>query len=937
MTVTFRLLGAVQALVAGQPLKLGHARQRCVLAILLVDANQMVSVDQLVDRVWADRPPHRARGTLYSYLSRLRRLLSSGHGGLNIERLAGGYILRVDPDTVDLHQFRRLLAQARVAEDDDAAALSEEALGLWHGEALADVDTPWAQDLRQALRAERWAAELDHTDLRLRQGRHTELLAGLATRAQLHPMDERLAGQLMLAQYRCGRQADALHHYEQTRKQLAEELGTDPSRPLQELHQRILRGDPELSAPAKVASRDEPVPHQFPAAPRSFIGREGELAALTAAVNHEAAHGQMAQISALAGAGGIGKTWLALQWAHTYRDRFPDGQLFVDLLGFSPANAPMEPPVVIRGFLDGLGVTPDRIPPDPHAQAALYRSLVADKQMLIVLDNAADAGQVIPLLPGSPTCTVLVTSRRHLATLITRYGAHHLQLEILTHQEAHALLTKRLGPARIAAEPDAADELIRLCGRYPLALAIMTRHAHTRPRIPLDEFATELRDLGLDALDNDDDPTASLPAVLSWSLRSLTSEQRTVFALMGIAPGADIGLPAAASLAGLPRRHTSKALGTLEEASLLVRRPGGRYAMHDLIRDYATTTADSELSDDAKEAALQRVLSYYTRTAYAADRLLDPHRPPIRLDPPVPGTYPHPLPDDSAAMAWFEGEHANLLAAQHTAVAHAWHDTVWHLAWALHTFHLWRAHRHDRLAVWRAGLDAAEHLPDPAARIRAHRLLGDACVNLKHHEEAIEHLHEALALADHHHDLTEQALAHHVLSWAWAWQGDDRRALDHATRTLTLFRTVGRPVWEARALSHVGWLAAQLGDYDSARAHCQAALPLYRHDDPNGRANVLDSLGYIEHHTGHHDRAIHYYEQSITLCRENGNLYQLANTLEALGRSHAGIGHSAQGRAAWQEALELYRHQGREQDAEGVQQQLDTLGDTSAGNAVGQG
>jgi len=937
VTATFRLLGPIEARVAGRAVDLGPARQRAVLAALLVDANRMTSADRLVDRVWADHAPLRARETLYSYLSRLRSSLPPSTTGLHLDRVTGGYLPRVPPDAVDLHRFRRLVAEAHTADDDDrAAALLEQALELWHGEALADVDTRWAHDLRQALQVERRAAELDHADLRLRQGGHAELLPDLMARTRLHPLDERLAGQLVLALYRCGRQADALDHYERTRRLLSSELGADPSPPLRDLHGRVLRGSPDLIAPAPAAPAGvEQVPREFPPAPLAFVGRADELATLTETLDREPGRHRVVHISALAGAGGVGKTWLVLHWANTHRDRFPDGQLFADLHGFSPTDAPLEPSVVVRGFLGALGVAPSRIPPDPHAQAALYRKLVAGKQLLVVLDNAVDADQVIPLLPDSPTCTTVVTSRRHLAPLITRYGARHLQLDILTHGEAHALLTERLGTARLSAEPRAADELIGLCGRYPLALAIVSRHAHTRPHIPLAEFAAELRDLGLDALDHDD-PTVSLPAVLSWSLRALTDEQRTVFALLGIAPGPDIGLPAAAALTGLPPRQAGKVLGLLEEASLLTRRPGSRYTMHDLIRGYATTTAVRDLGRDEREAALRRVVDFYIHTSHVADHRVDPHRQVVRLAPPAPGAEPCPLPDDSAAMAWFDNEHANVLAAQRAAAALEWHDAVWHLAWGMHTFQNRRGMLHDRLAVWQAALGAAAHLSGSAAHSRAHRLLGDVFANLGHHDDALRHLHEALSLAENHDDRTEQGLIQHGLSWVWQLRGDDRQALEHATRALALFRELDKPVWEARELNQVGWFSARVGDHEAARTHCRAALVLHqRHGDSHAEADTLDSLGYVEHHTGHHAPAIDYYERALTLYRDRGNTFQVADTLDRLGHPHAALGHHEHARTVWQEAFERYQQQDRAHDAERVRRQLDALGEPAPGRTAG--
>ncbi|GAA1310675.1 tetratricopeptide repeat protein [Saccharothrix xinjiangensis] len=534
----------------------------------------------------------------------------------------------------------------------------------------------------------------------------------------------------------------------------------------------------------------------------------------------------------------------------------------------------------MRGFLDALGVDPGRIPTDLDAQAALYRSLIAERRMLIVLDNAATSDQVIPLLPGTPTCTVLVTSRRKLASLIDRHGARHLQLDVLDRDEARALLTARLPVDRTAAEPKAVDELVDLCGSYPLALAITARTAATRPAIPLTEIAAELRALGLDALDHGD-PAAGLPTVLSWSLRRLPEQQRTLFALLGIAPGPDTTPPATAALTGLP---------------------------------------------DLRETALTRVVDFHLHTARAADRLLDPHRPLALLDPLAPSISPHPLPDAAAALAWMEAEHATLLATQRTAATLGRHPVVWHLAWNLTTFQHRRGHLHGALAAWQAALEAAAHLPDPATRSRAHRRLGDACARLGLHEQAIGHLERALNLAARHHDPAEQAHTHQALAIAWGHRGDFRQALEHARHALDLHHALDDPVLEAIALNQVGWYAARLGEYDTARDHCHAALALHRHHHhPDGEADALDSLGFIAHSTGDYHKALDYYQQALTLLRTLGDTYDVVNTLDHLGHPHAALGHRDQARAVWWEALELYREQGRTAAAERVQRQLDDL------------
>lgn len=683
-----------------------------------------------------------------------------------------------------------------------------------------------------------------------------------------------------------------------------------------------------------------PVPRQLPPAPAPFVGRGPELAVLTRSLDQAPESAGAVVICVLAGTGGIGKTALALYWAHRHADRFPDGQLFVNLHGFDATSAPVSPEAALHWFLQALGVDSQAIPPDLDAKAGLFRTRVTGKRMLIVLDNAATADQVEPLLPGSPGCTVLVTSRKMLTALTTRHGARDVALPILSQEEAQALLAERLGQARRDAERDAAAELIRLCGCHPLALALIASRAHADPDLSLADLAEDLSYSVLVTLE-DGDPASSLPDVLSWSLRGLTGQQRTVFGLLGIAPGPDISLPAAASLTGLPGPRVRKTLRELEQASLLDPPLGGRYSMHDLIRAFAAdtatgdadleltgTTAGLTLAGQVREAAERRVVDFYLHTAYAAARLLAPHRQPIQLDPPAPGCHPQPLPDVPTALTWLDTEHSCLLAAQETAIGHGWHQAVWALAWALHTFHRRRGHRHSEVAAWSAALDAAGHLPGHAARALACQYLGRTCAYLWRHEEASEHLNRALTIAEHHHDPAHQAHAHILLSWAWERRGNMHRALDHATRCLDLYRTLDNPVWEARALNQVGWYAAHLGDYDRGRELCQAALPLHRrHRYTDGEASTLATLGYIDHHTGRDRQAIDHYQRAIDLYRDLGDTYEVASNLHEIGHPHAALGQHHHARTAWREALDLYQAQHRTQDAERVQQQITDIAD----------
>jgi tetratricopeptide (TPR) repeat protein len=586
--------------------------------------------------------------------------------------------------------------------------------------------------------------------------------------------------------------------------------------------------------------------------------------------------------------------------------------------------------VAVRGFLDALGVPPGRVPADPHAQAAMFRSAVAGRRMLLVVDNAADTGQVLPLLPGSDACTVLVTSRNRLPGLVTGHSAHHVPLDVLTDAEARALLADRLGAERVAAEPDAVDELIRSCGGMPLALSIIAGRARLQPHLPLGVHAAELREDGLVALD-DDDPSASLPAVLSWSYRALTAGQASVFGLLGVAPGPHVGVHAAAALTGLPSGEARAVLRALERASLLTQDAHGRYRMHDLIRRYAAEIARRDAG--AVDAALCRVVDFYLRTARAGDRLLDPQRQPMPLDPPAhdesePSTsalaLTLTLADEAAALAWFDVEHPCLLAAQHTAFAQGRHLVAWWLAPALDTFHIRRGHLHDHLAVWRVGLAAAGHIEDAPATTVAHRFVGQALAELGRHDEALDHLYRALDSASG--DPATRANVHRGLAWAWARQGDDRKACEHTAAALEIYRARGNTVGEANALNALGWHSALLGEHDTARAHCAAALALHRaHNDRDGEAATLDSLGYIAHETGRHADAIEHYRQALALFRDFGDTYSAADSLHHLGHPHAALGDHAQARAVWEEALELYRAHGRDSDAERVRDRLASL------------
>ncbi|MEU2789871.1 tetratricopeptide repeat protein [Streptomyces sp. NPDC007100] len=666
------------------------------------------------------------------------------------------------------------------------------------------------------------------------------------------------------------------------------------------------------------------VPRQLPAAPRWFTGRAPELAALTTALDEAAHSGATVAISAIGGAGGIGKTWLALYWAHRNIDRFPDGQLFVDLRGFTPLGEPMPAGEAVRGFLHALGVEPSAIPTDPDAQAGLYRSLVADRRMLIVLDNARDTTHVAPLLPGNSACTVLVTSRRRLAGLVTTHGARSLDLGVLPEAEARRLLIAHLGAERAAAEPDAVEAFLACCAGLPLALSIVAARATTHPDFPLSMLAEELRDHAtrLDELDAGEIPL-NLRAAFSSSYHALCPEAATLLGLLGLAPGPDISLPAAVSLAGLPAARVRALLRELETAHLLAQPAPGRYRLHDLIRLYASDQARHHHTEDSLDDALRRLVDFYLHTAYTGDQVLDRHRESVALDAPAPGCRPHPLQDEAKALAWLDAEHPGLLAAQRLAVERGWHTQVWQLAPALHTYHWRRGLLADQVTFARAGLAAARQLGDPALQAPAHRLLAEICALVGRHTESLEHLHEALTLAERAGDLPSQAHTHRVLAWAWGQQGEIQSALDHAAHSLSLFQALDDQEWEARGLNQAAWYSAQLGHFEQARAHGERALLLHRrHRNRNGEALSLGVHAYLGLCTGRHTQVLDYGLRALALFRDIGNTFYEALVLDCLGQAHDALGQHARAREAWRQALELYQAQHRSAEAEHVQRRL---------------
>ncbi|MET9830242.1 BTAD domain-containing putative transcriptional regulator [Streptomyces sp. NPDC006385] len=926
MAVEFRVLGEVEVRVDGHRLDLGPARQQRVLAALVCEANHVVTVDQLVDRVWGEGPPQRARETLYSYLSRLRRALRAAEGEARIARRSGGYELAVATSAADLHRFRALTAGARTAantgDEDEAARLFGEALALWRGELCPGMDSPWFNAQRDTAQVERLAALLDRADVQLRRGLHAELLTTLPGLAESHPLDERLAAQLMLALYRGGRPADALRHYQVVRRRLADELGIDPGLPLQELYQRILISDPRLAPPVRGAEPGQaravgpsPAqaradrPAQLPAPPQLFTGRGSQLARLDKLLApQDKPDGANEVIAVVCGTGGVGKTWLAVRWAQDRQDLFPDGQLYADLRGFTPTGEPADPYAVMRGFLEALGADPAGLPTAPQSQAALYRSLTADRRLLVVLDNARDTDQVLPLLTGSPTCTVLITSRHQLPGLAASHDVGRLTLDTLDDAEARDLLVRRIGTDRLAAEPEAVAELLHHCAGLPLAVSVLAARVTTNPVLTLTALAAELHDTAtrLDALETGE-ASGDVRAVLASSYLALDPDCARVFRQLAQAPGADIGLPAAAGLTALPPARLRTRLRRLQAHHLVQELVPGRFSCHDLLRAYALELAGTAAPDTEADAALVRVLDHYAHTAHAADRLLLPHRDPLPPAPPADGARPEEVTTHDEAMAWFTREHTVLTAAVDHAVRTGHDAQAWRLAWAVTTFLARRGRWADVTAVHTTALAAAVRLGDPAARAESHRTLAWACTETARFAEAHGELAHALALSEANGDLRSAAHTHLALGWLYERQRDRPAALRHDQRALDLFTSLDHLPGRARALNAVAWDLAQLADHAAAVRHCRQALAIQRElGDERGQAGTWDTLGYAYHQLGDHPNAVDCYRHSLDLNRALGHRYNEAETLVHLSQTHRATGAVEPAGQALHEALRIY-------------------------------
>jgi DNA-binding SARP family transcriptional activator/Flp pilus assembly protein TadD/DNA-binding XRE family transcriptional regulator len=889
--VRIGVLGPLAAWRSGVPVTLGPPLQRAVLGLLALHPGTGLSRSAIIDVLWRDDPPATAVPMVQSYISRLRRLL----GPVCLLTSNSGYRLQPLACDLDLVAFERLVQRARDARATGELAVAcetyEEALALWRGDPLADAEVLRDHPAIAQLRQQRADAVTSYAEAASAAGSPDRALPQLRELAAREPFNERVNARLMIALAASGQQVAALTIYDEVRQRLDDQLGVRPGAELAEAHAQVLsqqipaaRASRATRSPGPVAaSRD--APRQLPGAVANFTGRTAELAVLDGLLDGAAqkAPGTIV-ISAVGGTAGVGKTALVVHWAHRVADQFPDGQLYVNLRGYDPAQ-PVRPTDALAGFLRSLGVAGQDIPEEEAERAARYRSLLAGQRMLVVLDNAGSAEQVRPLLPGNPHCPVVVTSRDALTALVARDGAQRLDLDLLPLDEAVGLLRALIG-ARVDADTQAAVLLASQCCRLPLALRVAAELATARPAVPLAELVGELADQQrrLDLLDAGGDARSAARTVFSWSYRHLDAAAGRAFRLLGLHPGPDFDRYAVAALADETAERAGRLLEQLARAHLTQPAGPGRYGMHDLLRSYArglTAARDSE----ERRAAQARLFDYYLDAAAAAmDTVLPAERDRRPRFHRSAALIP-PLTDPDAALAWLDAQRSCLVAA----VTHA----------------------------------AAEGWPGHASRLAA--TLFRYLDNGGHFSEAITIHTHALLASGHTGDRIAEATALVNLASVDLRQGRYEQAGDQLQSALSLFREGGDQIGEARALANLGVADMLKGRYEQATAHLQLALPLlHKAGNRSGEATTLGHLGTVCLRQGRYQQAADYYQQALDICRASGNRSGEAYAVGNLANVNLRQGRYQQAAADLREALALFRKTG---DQAGEAQALVLRGD----------
>ena len=899
----FRTLGPVELWSAGQRNDLGPARAQCILAILLLTPRTIVPVESLIDRLWDTQPPPKARDSLSVYIARLRASLRHAVGDeVRLVSRARGYALEVDPEAIDVHQFRRLRRQAESlaasGDHDHAAALLREADGLWRGQALAGISGDWVARIREGLEEERRAAIVERVGCELELGRHADLVGELRQLLAQYPLDETLVAHQMTALYGSGRPVDALSLYRETRGRLVAEQGAEPGPMLSELHQRILGGDPGLTVRScgQHPSRAAP-PDTLPPETAEFVGRHTELGLLSEE------HGNTPGIAIIEGMPGVGKTALAVRAARLVAGEYPEGTLYLHLHSHDPGSPALGPAEALQRLLQMLSVPAAQIPDTIGERSALWRAQLSRRRAVVILDDAAGHDQIRPLLPVTGRCLVLITTRRRLPDYP---GSRTLTLDVLPEDEAVTLFRQIAGEGRTGNAGQVAAA-VRQCGRLPLAIQLTASRVAQDGSLSLDGLIEELSQFSA-RLGGTGAVSPEVMAAFDLSYGALEPDHQRFFRRLGVSPCGYLSLPAAAALDGCTLAEAEKALVTLLECHLLARAPGGQFRFHDLIRDYAAVRAARDDPEAEQRQALGRLLDYYLHTADRADRVLHPfrRRTPAQVTR-VPAASPA-LGTQEDAADWLESEWQNILQAARCAGTREWKQKCADLTHVLAEFVEITAYWDEAIAAHTLALQAARDLADPARIAQASLALSAVLQQTGRHETALPRAEEAAAIYRQLGDRGGEADALDQIGLAHQRTARSREALAYFREAWILYHAIEDPRGVAAALSHSGIACWHLGRYPEARTHMREALSLYRAvGDRRGEAKALNNLGRIHLYNGHHRDALNAYHKSLQIFGEIGGAQNQAILYHNIGNVHHYKGSHEEALTAFRRALGIYR------------------------------
>ena len=905
----FTLLGTLSAMTEGIPAPL-PPKERVVLATLLLKAGQVVSVPALATAIWGDDPPSSARNTIQGQVKRLRQALGRESG--RIVTRSPGYLIEVRPGELDLWDFfglrERALEAATAGEWDEAAKLLSEALALWDGEPLSGVPSAYLQRTElprlAELRHEALQARID-ADLRL--GRHGAVTAELRGLVARYPFRERLWEQLMLALYRDGRQGDALAAYQQARRSLRGELGIDPGPALQLLHEQVLAGDPALALTTPVTVSADPGqpgrPRQLPSDLPDFTGRGEEVRRLRDLLADPSGGrpGQVA-IASVTGPGGIGKTSLAVHVAHQVAEWFPDGQLFVGLGG---AAAPVPATDVLARLLRDLGLPEASIPAAAEERAARYRSAIAGKKMLILLDDAHGSAQVRPLLPGTGESAVLITSRSALAGIV---GSAFTGLSVLSPASSRELFTSIVGERRATDDPDATDAVVESCAGLPLAIRIAASRLATRPGWTTGQLSELLgsEHQRLEELAADDMAVRATFEISYLALPSGQPDPARAFRLFGLAGMCTLPLPALAAMCGEAVADTARSVAALLDGHLLESPAPGRLGVHDLLRLYATERAATDETDNSRREALRRLLTWYQHALNACVRELGNAKVLAPLEP-RPASVPEPgIGNRAEAVRWLRAEQANLAETVAIAFRRGLYDVCWQLAWSLRYYFDWYGRWGESVLVLATGLNAAEAAGDKTAVAGLLNGLGTARWKLGQFDSATECYERGLAIRRELGDARGAATILSNLGLVDSDAGRMTSAIARFTEALSLNRELEYPFGEAQNLNNLGFAYEKSGRPDEALQHYQQGLEIrVEHCSPNDQAASLHSIGALLITMGRVRDGMDYLGRGLRICQDNQAPYGEGLTLTSIGDGHQALGNHAEAVAAWRRAHEI--------------------------------